>query len=108
MERTGHVLDRISERLEKGEVAKIETMTMEACRECGTRSVAVIAHKLEAQRGEVWGEKSNGNCVVVIVRDNKVITAFLRRASQSWDLGMTRTDVLIDMTGSVLPQRIIR
>ena len=99
---TQHSLQRADERLVGEEAAKVNAAIRKACATYGSRSVGIIAHRLSGQRGQAWGEKSNGDCVVAIVRNGQVKTVYLRRATQTFDLSVSRTDVLVDMTGTVL------
>lgn len=97
-----HALQRTDERLVGAEAQKVQAAVEAACAVHGSRSIGVIAHRLNGQRGQAWGEKSNGDCVVAIVRNGQVKTTYLRRATQTFDLSVSRTDVLVDMTGTVL------
>ena len=99
---TTHSLQRADERLVGAEAAKVNKAIAAACAKYGNKSVGIIAHRLDSQRGQAWGNKSNGDCVVAIVRNGQVKTVYLRRATQTFDLGVSRTDVLVDMTGTVL------
>jgi len=97
-----HALIRADERLVGEEAVQVNAMIAAACAKHGSKSVGIIAHRLDSQRGEAWGQKSNGDCVVAIVRNGRVATIYLRRATQSFNLSVSRTDVLVDMTGTVL------
>lgn len=46
------------------------------------RSVAYVAHRFGYQVGTAWGSSSNGDLVVAIIREGKVVTYMLRRSSQ--------------------------
>jgi hypothetical protein len=97
-----HALQRADERLVGDEARKVNAAIASAVAKYGSRSVGIIAHRLDSQRGQAWGNKSNGDCVVAIVRNGRVATVYLRRATQTFNLGVSRTDVLVDMTGTVL------
>ena len=97
-----HALQRVDERLVGAEAEKVANAVKSACAKHGSRSIGIIAHRLNGQRGAWGGMESNGDCVVVIVRNNQVKTTYLRRATQTFDLSVSRTDVLVDMTGTVL------
>ena len=97
-----HALQRADERLVGEEARKVNAAIASACAKYGNRSIGIIAHRLGGQRGQAWGQKSNGDCVVAIVRNGQVRTIYLRRATQTFDLGVSRTDILVDMTGTVL------
>jgi hypothetical protein len=99
-----HALERVDGRLVGAEAQKVQDAIAQACAKHGSRSVGVIAHRLDGQRGTAWGEKSNGDCVVAIVRNGQVKTVYLRRATQTFDLSVSRTDVLVDMTQTILKQ----
>jgi hypothetical protein len=99
---TQHSLQRADERLVGEEAVKVNNAIAAAVAKYGNKSVGIIAHRLDSQRGQAWGNKSNGDCVVAIVRNGQVKTVYLRRATQTFDLGVSRTDVLVDMTGTVL------
>jgi hypothetical protein len=99
---TQHSLQRADERLVGEEAVKVNKAIASAVAKYGNKSVGIIAHRLDSQRGQAWGNKSNGDCVVAIVRNGQVKTVYLRRATQTFDLGVSRTDVLVDMTGTVL------
>lgn len=101
-----HALQRMKERLELSEIKLVLDATLAACREHGSDSIGVIAHRFDGQRNHEWGIESNGNCVVVIVRHGQIKTAYLRRATQTFDLGLTRTRVLVDVTRTILPTPI--
>lgn len=45
--------------------------------------MAVITQNIGEQRGQVGGQKSNGNLVVAIVRNGQVKTVMLRRSTQT-------------------------
>lgn len=94
-----HALQRVDERLVGEEAEAVIKSVRMACAKHGTQSLGIVAHNLGKQRGTAWGEKSNGDLVIVIVRSGKVKTIYLRRKTQSFDLGMFRTDVAVDMTG---------
>jgi len=97
-----HALIRADERLQGNEADRVNEAIASACEQYGSRSIGIIAHRLDQQRGQAWGAQSNGDCVVAIVRNGQVKTVYLRRATQSFNLGVSRTDVLVDMTGTVL------
>ena len=99
---TTHSLQRADERLVGAEAQKVNQAIASACAKYGNKSVGIIAHRLDSQRGQAWGNKSNGDCVIAIVRNGQVKTVYLRRATQTFDLSVSRTDVLVDMTGTVL------
>lgn len=80
----------------------VNSAIADACAKYGNKSVGIIAHRLDSQRGVANGMKSNGDCVVAIVRNGQVKTVYLRRATQTFNLSVSRTDVLVDMTGTVL------
>lgn len=102
-----HALERTDERLVGAEALKVKAAVEAACARHGSRSVGVIAHRLNGQRGAWGGMESNGDCVVAIVRNGEVKTTYLRRATQTFDLSVSRTDVLVDMTGTVL-RRVLK
>ena len=97
-----HSLQRADERLVGAEAEKVNAAIAKACAKYGNKSVGIIAHRLDSQRGQAWGNKSNGDWVVAIVRNGQVKTVYLRRATQTFDLGVFRTDIAVDMTGTVL------
>ena len=98
-----HAIERVKERLTSQEWESVKKACRRAIEVYGSDSVGVIAYRLkEGQRNESWGKESNGNCVMVIIRDGRVATVYLRRDSQTFDLSVSRTDVLVDMTGTVL------
>ena len=105
---TEHALQRVDERLVGDEAQKVISAVKSACAKHGSKSIGIIAHDIGAQRGQAWGAKSNGNMVVVIVRHGQVKTVYLRRATQTFDLSVSRTDTLVDMTGRVLSNPIRR
>ena len=96
-----HALQRMKERLDSYEMKIVLERTIEACRKYGSDSIGVIAHRLDCQRNNEWSNTSNGNCVLVIVRDGQIKTVYLRRSSQTFDLELTRTRVLVDMTKTI-------
>lgn len=102
-----HNLQRVDERLVGEEAETVNAAVRQACATFGSKSVGIIAHRLDEQRNQSWGNTSNGDCVVVIVRNGQVKTTYLRRATQTFNLGVSRTDVLVDMTGTVLSAPII-
>ena len=53
---------------------------------------AVLITKLAVLRGQLWGEQSNGDTVVVIVRDGSVHTVMLRRHTQPFTREALRVD----------------
>ena len=93
-----HALQRVDERLVGDEAAIVNEAIREACAIHGSKSIGIIAHRLSEQRNQAWGNTSNGDCVVVIVRNGQVKTTYLRRATQSFNLSMSRTEILVDMT----------
>jgi len=103
---SAHALERVDERLTGSEAAATIRAVNSACARYGTSSLGIIAHNLGAQRGQAWGQKSNGDMVVVIVRHGRVATIYLRRSTQTFTLGVTRTDTLVDMTGDILSKPI--
>ena len=96
-----HALERVSQRLVGAEADTVISNVQKAVRTHGTRSIAIIAHDLGAQRGAAWGQKSNGDLVVVVIKGGRVVTVFLRRSTQSFSCEQTTTDLLVDMTGRV-------
>tara|TARA_R110000744_G_scaffold1725_3_gene6225 strand:+ start:28113 stop:28568 length:456 start_codon:yes stop_codon:yes gene_type:complete len=94
-----HALQRVDERLVGDEAQAVIKSVRIACSKYSSKSLGIVAHSIGQQRGTAWGQKSNGDLVIVIVRDGKVKTIYLRRSTQSFDLGMFRTDVAVDMTG---------
>ena len=92
----------MKERLDSYEIKIVLERTIEACRKYGSDSIGVIAHRLDCQRNSEWSNTSNGNCVLVIVRDGQIKTVYLRRSTQTFDLELTRTRVLVDMTKTIL------
>jgi len=57
--------------------------------------MAVICHNIGEQRGRAWGEKSNGNLVVAIVRRGIVKTVMLRRSSQTHNKNSYRVNTVV-------------
>lgn len=49
-----------------------------------TSTWAVRIARLDVQRNPAWGDVSNGDTVVAIVREGWVTTVFLRRSTQPW------------------------
>jgi hypothetical protein len=99
---TSHALERVDERLVGNEAEAVIRAVNKACQTHGTQSLGIIAHNIGGQRGQAWGQKSNGDNVVVIVRRGRVATVMLRRSTQTFTLDMSRTDKLVDMTGKIL------
>ena len=77
-----HTLARIGERLTDSERADVQSKLAELTVPDMTRSYAVRVHRLAAMRGYAWSDTSNGSDVWAIVRDGRVRTVMLRRASQ--------------------------
>ncbi len=103
---SAHALQRVDERLVGTEADAVIRAVNKACTTYGSQSLGVIAHNLGGQRGQAWGQKSNGDVVVVIIRRGRVATVYLRRSTQTFNLDVTRTDKLVDMTGTVLPKPV--
>lgn len=61
-----------------GIIAKAESIAAEHPR----GSVAARVYRLARMVGQAWGEQSNGNTVIAIIRDGSVVTFMFRRASQ--------------------------
>ena len=99
---SAHALERVDERLVGDEAQKVIRAVNKACRTYGTQSLGILAHNLGGQRGQAWGQKSNGDMVVVIVRHGTVKTIYLRRSTQTFTTDVSRTDTLVDMTGDIL------
>ena len=105
---SNHAIQRVKERLTDNEWELVKTACRRAIDIYGTDSVGVIAYRLkEGQRNEESGNESNGNTVMVIIRDGKVATVYLRRSTQTFDLSVSRTDVLVDMTGTILNKPLV-
>ena len=103
-----HAIQRVRERLTKDEWELVKTACRRAIDTYGSSSVGVIAYRLkEGQRNEAWSNESNGNAVMVIIRDGRVATVYLRRDTQTFDLSVSRTDVLVDMTGTILKKPLV-
>jgi hypothetical protein len=102
-----HAIRRIKERISSREWNLVKQAVERAANIYGTDSLGVIAYKLKEQRNEEWGKESNGNCVLVIIRGGAVKTIYLRRDTQTFDLSVSRTDVLIDMTGAILEKPLV-
>tara|TARA_Y100001963_G_scaffold112165_1_gene155229 strand:+ start:181 stop:576 length:396 start_codon:yes stop_codon:yes gene_type:complete len=102
-----HALQRADSRLVGDEAEIVRQAVREAIRRYPGKSIGVIAHRLNSQRNQAWGYESNGDCVVAIVRGGSVKTIYLRRATQTFDLSVSRTDVLVDMTGTILSKPIV-
>lgn len=45
-------------------------------------SIAARVMRLTSMVGQAWSDRSNGDCVIAIIRDGKVITFMFRRSSQ--------------------------
>ena len=102
-----HAIRRVKERLSSKEWGLVKQAVERAANIYGTDSLGVIAYRLKEQRNKEWGEESNGNCVLVIIRGGAVKTIYLRRDTQTFDLSVSRTDVLIDMTGTILGKPLV-
>ena len=103
-----HAIERVKERLTSNEWELVKTACRRAIDIYGSDSVGVIAYRLaEGQRNDAWGNESNGNAVMVIIRHGRVATVYLRRDTQTFDLSVSRTDILVDMTGSILKKPIV-
>lgn len=76
-----HALDKIRERLTPAEQQTCVRLLGELPERVPEGSAAVVLMRVE-HRGTPWGEESNGDLVVAIVRDGRVVTVFLRRSSQ--------------------------
>lgn len=97
-----HYLQRVDERLVGDEAKKVNAAIAKACAKYGSKSIGIVAHKLSGVRGDYGGWESNGDLVVVIVRNGEPATVYLRRSTQTFDLGVFRTDIGVDMTNTVL------
>lgn len=81
-----HAWRRVVERLSTAE-QQLFFARMAALQEVGPRSAqghdwGVRVLKLGRQRGEAWGEQSNGDEVWAVLRRGEVKTVMLRRSSQ--------------------------
>jgi len=103
---THHAFQRFADRLRPSEQETTLNNVRTACRQYGSESLGVIAYKLRSHRGQHWGMSSNGDYVVAIVRNGQLVTAYLRRGTQSFCTSVTRTRVLVDMTGNLLKKPI--
>tara|TARA_Y100000817_G_scaffold301134_1_gene280828 strand:- start:1259 stop:1579 length:321 start_codon:yes stop_codon:yes gene_type:complete len=93
---TTHFLSRLRRRFLPHEVNLIVDNTKKAVRRHGGKSTAVVALRLRNERGQAWTQWTCGDTVIVIVRDNVAVTAFLRRSTQTLNTNITRTNVLVD------------
>lgn len=91
---THHALQRIAERLTPAERERLtaELAAYAAAHPVG--SYAVRALTLAAQRNAAWGNASNGDWVVAIIRDGALVTCELRRSTQPWNRAALRVDRL--------------
>lgn len=89
---TQHALDRLA----RFGPAERQTIAARAEREAAKYPTGRTAVRLAsvAMRGESWGEASNGDMVVAIVLDGRVVTIEYRRSSQPWNRGALRVDRL--------------
>jgi hypothetical protein len=81
---TSHAIVQVLERLKPEERKQLEARLQALPKLVPHGSAAVRILKLAAQRNSSWGEKSNGDIVVAVVRDAVVVTVMLRRSSQPW------------------------
>jgi hypothetical protein len=91
-----HARERIAERLGvRLPIATQEAIAHKASTVAAAsrgRSIAYAVHRLGYQAGTPWGESSNGDVVVAIIRDRRVVTYMLRRSSQPHEPGCYGVD----------------
>jgi hypothetical protein len=86
---TTHALEqatlRIGVELDNGTLVGIVTKTDRLAAEHPKGSVAARVWKLGRMVGQAWGEHSNGDTVIAIIRDGSVVTFMFRRSNQPHD-----------------------
>jgi hypothetical protein len=91
-----HVTDQLRARLTTSRVQQILDTTRRAVKRHGGESLAVIALRTKYNRTGAWANGSEGNTVIVIVRENVAVTAYFRRSTQPINTTVTRTKVIAD------------
>ena len=94
-----HAIERLDQRV-TAEEAKVALSRCAKAAAQYSGSVAVICHTLNQQRGQAWGQKSNGDLVIGIIRGGHLKTVFLRRSTQTNTTSSLRVDRLVNMTGT--------
>ena len=89
---TRHAMDRLA-RFGPSEQAVIAARADREAAKYPTGRTAVRLGTC-SQRGQAWGEASNGDTIVAIVLDGRVVTIEYRRSSQPWNRGALRVDRL--------------
>src|SRR5690606_34994624 len=95
---TLHAYERITTRLKEAgfdatTIDKLgQLIDLAAERTNRVRSMAIRVLELSEQVGEAWSDRSNGNQVWAIVRNQKVVTVMLRRATQPATAQAMRVD----------------
>lgn len=94
---TKHAKERLKKRLIQGGLSPedsaqvLETATAFAIA-AKYKSEAILVYRMDRQIGKAWGNRSNGDTVWAIVRDNKVITFMFRRSTQPTNPENLRVD----------------
>ena len=91
-----HVNDQLRARLPSRRIQQILDITRKAVKRHGGESLAVIAMRTKYNGTGAWSRGSNGDTVIVIVRDNTAVTAFFRRSTQPINTRVTRTNMIAD------------
>lgn len=99
-----NIMTHLESRLQDREFTNILTVSQLAglCYECDV-DTAVIVAKLNIQQGQAYGEyreryESNGEYVVLIIRNHQPKTIMYRRANQPMTTTALRVSSILDLT----------
>lgn len=95
---TQHSVDQIKNRLTPEEGGVLESRIQEVESRRNMRSMAVRLMVLRGQRNPAWGQESNGDTVVGVFRDGRLITVMLRRSTQPFDKTAFDVEVVYSST----------
>jgi len=92
-----HALERINDRMkeigyESKERKKVAEKALEYTRKSRTRSEAVRLFTIPNIHGIPWSDKSNGDEIWAIIRDNTLVTVMFRRHTQPKTTKALRVD----------------
>lgn len=91
-----HALERIRERLTWAERQLCKRLLEEVVERFPKGSAAVVLMQVDP-RGKPWSDESNGDLVVGILRDGRVVTVFMRRSTQPLEPEKFDTDQVLLM-----------
>lgn len=89
---SGHILSRLLDRLPEDEAYRIYRKALATAARITDTSAAVRIARLRGFGNRVANDDSNGDTIVIIVRQRTLVTLMYRRSTQDFDATSMRVD----------------